>query len=223
MMAELMDNVVMQLITIVLAVSTLLGILDYVGFLPAKLKNWLKMNRSQDSLDILNRLGVDVDRLRRANQSVSFPKTLSETDIKQTVQQALDTTCRINHEVTVGHMRKTALTHYYDLIGKVCNPECASDFAGVLSTFWATQCQNPDVIRNVDFDFVVTPKSGCPLLGYEFASWLKSRSCSASRKRGLKDTAILEVFSIVPKFLRKEVWRLLWMTARLAETCCVIP
>ena len=173
MMAELMDNVVMQLITIVLAVSTLLGILDYVGFLPAKLKNWLKMNRSQDSLDILNRLGVDVDRLRRANQSVSFPKTLSETDIKQTVQQALDTTCRINHEVTVGHMRKTALTHYYDLIGKVCNPECASDFAGVLSTFWATQCQNPDVIRNVDFDFVVTPKSGCPLLGYEFAKLVK--------------------------------------------------
>ena len=42
-MAELMDNVVMQLIAIALAISTLLGVLDYVGFLPARLKNWLKM------------------------------------------------------------------------------------------------------------------------------------------------------------------------------------
>ena len=169
MMAELMDNVVMQLIAVALAISTLLGVLDYVGFLPARLKNWLKMNRSQDSLELLKRLGVDVDRLHRVNQSVNFPRTLNETSLKQAVRQALDDICRIEHQVTVGHMRRTTLTHYYDLIGKTCNPERAKDFAGALSTFWATQCQNPDVIRSVDFDFVVTPKSGSPLLGYEFA------------------------------------------------------
>lgn len=173
MLAELMDNVVMQLVTIALAISTLLGILDYVGFLPAGLKNWLKMNRSQDSLELLNRLGVDVDRLHRANQAVSFPKTLNEAELKQTVQQELENRCRIEHPVTVGHMRKTTLNYYYDLIGKTCDPDCARDFAGALSTFWATHCQNPEVIRHVDFDFVVTPKGGSPLLGYEFAKLLK--------------------------------------------------
>ncbi len=169
MLADFFNNTITQIILVLLSLSSLIGILDYFGFLPRSIKTWLRLNRTEDTMELLSRFGVDIDRYRRTNQSVSFPKFLTESEIEKNVIEELDKQCKIQQQLVVGHLQRTKLAYYYDVIGKTCDPKFAKYFAEILSTFWAFNCQKPDVIRNPDFDFVVTPKAGSPILGYEFA------------------------------------------------------
>jgi len=80
---------------------------------------------------------------------------------------------KINGKVSVGRNRKTKLDYYIDLMGHTCSEEYAVAYAKILSTYWANCIKNTQLINNPIIDFIVTPKSGSPILGYEFSKLLK--------------------------------------------------
>ncbi len=173
MFAEFFNNTISQIILILLSLSSLIGILDHFGLLPRRIKSWIRMNRTTEIMEVLSQLGIDVDYYRRVNQSVSFPSTLDKQEIEKTVMSELENKCRIQQKVAIGHLRRTTLEYYYDIIGKTCDPKLSRYYAEIMSTYWSANCSKPDVIRNAAFDFVATPKTGCPILGYEFAKLIK--------------------------------------------------
>lgn len=87
---------------------------------------------------------------------------------ERTTTKELSKRC-IPKPISVGHQRVTKLTYYYDLIGGTCNWVTAEYFAKILSTYWADISSDKEVVSMPYFDFIVTPKEGSPLLGYEFA------------------------------------------------------
>lgn len=161
-----------DIVIFILGLSTLVGILDFVGFLPPQIRKVLRINRADDSLELLRELGVDIDRYKRNNVKFNYPQNLSEESIKDTTDEALKK-YTIQRKVNVGRKRKTELPYYIDLIGATCDSENALYFANLLSSFWHTELTNGRSIPQFEFDFVVTPKDGSPILGYEFSKLIE--------------------------------------------------
>lgn len=157
-----------QIILFILAISTLIGILDFVGFLPGNLRNLLHVNRSNDIIETLKKLGVDVEKLNRLNEYVKYPKESTNESIEKVTNDMINK-FKIDENIAIGHYRTKELNYYIDLIGATCDHQYAVYFARLLSTYWADAIINTNNIKNCKFDFVVTPKGGSPILGYEFA------------------------------------------------------
>lgn len=153
-------------ILIVLAISTLFQVLNWLGFLPIKLRNKLKLNQAEDTLEVLKHLGVDIDKYRRANSIVGLPVDYPK-DLKKEVERKLKE-IRLEMKVSVGKRRGTEADYYIDLIGHSCEPKCAEAYARLLCTYWANAVKE-GIVKNSSVDFIVTPKGGSPILGYEFA------------------------------------------------------
>lgn len=166
-MNEIMDWL-NQVILLILGFSTLIGILDFVGILPEKVKKRFKLNRASDTIDVLKEMGVDIDRYKINNESLDFPRALGNENLQEIAIKSLDN-LKIDKKISVGHLRPTKLQHYYDLIGGSTDNKTAEYFANILSSYWAENCTNQSIISAPEFDFIVTPKSGSPILGYEFA------------------------------------------------------
>lgn len=162
-------DLINDIILLLLGLSTLIGILDFIGFLPRKVRNLFRVNRSEDTIDVLNGMGFDLEQYRRIIQAHQYPRMLLPSEVENVVFNELKQ-YKINKEISVGRHRRTALPYYYDLIGASCDPDVAKYFAKILSTYWSIVIEQPGEITNADVDFVVTPKGGSPILGYEFAA-----------------------------------------------------
>lgn len=162
----MIEDWINRAILIVLAISTLVQVLNWLGFLPSKLRNKMKLNQAEDALEVLKFLGVDIDKYRRANSIVGLPVDYPE-DLKKEVEKKLKE-IRLEMKVSVGKRRGTKADYYIDLIGHSCEPKCAEAYARLLCTYWANAVRE-GVVKNPSVDFIVTPKGGSPILGYEFA------------------------------------------------------
>jgi orotate phosphoribosyltransferase len=69
--------------------------------------------------------------------------------------------------VGVGGTEVVQARQYIDLMGGTTNPAVAMMFARYLETFWRDRILASAADPTIDF--VVTPKTGSPILGYEFA------------------------------------------------------
>ena len=126
----------------------------------------------EHTLAILQELGIDVPQVKRENHARSFKASVTANHFDDTVNSELDKiTIHSRHEV--GQYGIQELDYYIDLIGASCDPDTAVRFARLMSTFLRYNSANPSVISNPEFDFVVTPKGGSPILGYEFAKLCK--------------------------------------------------
>lgn len=164
-----MEKLINNLILFVLAVSTLIQVLNWLGFLPQKIRKFLKLNQSQDTLEVLEEMGVDIKRYQRQNAVIGIPIDFPEDIEKDTEEKLKELMLNIN--VSVGRNRGTALNYYIDLIGYTCDSKYAKSYAKLLSTYWAKAVAE-GTVNNPCFDFIVTPKNGSPILGYEFAQLL---------------------------------------------------
>lgn len=162
------NSLILNIIILVLGVSSLISILDSIGMLPGKVRDWFKLNRAEDTLKVMEELGVDLKRLKKQNSALLFPKGFEYKTIERTTLSALNE-YKIDKHVSVGNSRPTRLTYYYDLIGGTCNPKTAEYYAKILSTFWSEASLDSSIVRDPVFDFIVTPKGGSPILGYEFS------------------------------------------------------
>jgi adenine/guanine phosphoribosyltransferase-like PRPP-binding protein len=70
----------------------------------------------------------------------------------------------------VGGTERVRAEQYIDLMGGTTNPATAEVFARHLESFLRRCILDQEVYPQ--FDFVVTPKAGSPILGYEFARHL---------------------------------------------------
>lgn len=165
-MYEFFSNPINDIILVLLAISTCVQVCDWLGFIPRKLRDVLKLNRSQDTLDVLKELGIDIDRYKNCNSMVGIPIDYSG-DIEKDTEKNLKE-LKMDMKVSVGKRRGTELDYYIDLIGHSCDQKYAESYARILSTYWAKSVESGKV-KNSIVDFVVTPKGGSPILGYELS------------------------------------------------------
>lgn len=164
----MINNIVLA----ILGISTIIQVLEMCGFLPKKVLRWFTKNRCYETLEVLKEFGINTDIYRSKNATVGIPKEYYKEGIEKYTQEKLNE-LRLEKKVSVGQVRKTELNYYIDLIGHTCNPECSVAYAKLLSSYWADVVEFTQQVNNEVFDFVVTPKGGSPLLGYEFSKLLK--------------------------------------------------
>lgn len=165
------EGMLNSLVLIILGIGTLVQVLDMLGFLPRKVRDYLKLNHARDTLDVLKEYGIDPELYKRHNISVGIPQDYPKDELENVVKKKLEE-MKIGIDVSVGRIRKTELNYYIDLIGHSCDPRCATAYARMLSSFWASKIESSRDIKNPQIDFIVTPKGGSPMLGYEFAKLL---------------------------------------------------
>lgn len=131
-----------------------------------------KLLKPEHTLSALKEVGIDIEYYKRQNRALAFPKSIKSTEIASSTAKGLEK-FKIEKPCAIGHQRPTMVSYYYDLIGGTCDSNTAKYFARLLSSYWATNSTDKNIVADFDFDFVVTPKGGSPILGYEFAKLVK--------------------------------------------------
>lgn len=162
------NDTISMLILFLLAISTLIQVMDMCGLMPERFRKWLKLNRSQDTLDILRELGININQYKKHNAIVDLPRDYASETIEQDTLRNLES-IKIKKMVSVDRTRQTKVDYYIDLIGYSCDSKYAEAYARLLSSHWANVIETTQRVKTPNFDFVVTPKEGSPILGYEFA------------------------------------------------------
>lgn len=165
------NEIIGMIVLIILGIGTLIQILDMVGLLSSKWRNTLKLNRAQDTLEVLGTLGVNINQYKKRNSTIGIPVDYSNETVVENTKKRLEQ-MKIDKMVSVGKVRQTELNYYIDLIGHTCDSNTAEAYARLLSSYWVNTIENTELIRTPDIDFVVTPKGGSPILGYEFSKVL---------------------------------------------------
>jgi len=154
----------------VLALSSLFIVAEVVGFIPAKLSDRINRNRLHQTMRLLREFGVDTDTPRRAN-SVAHLEQIAGRDLAERVSGRLEA-AKINHPVMIGTQIDVRADSYIDLMGATSDIKLAHAYARDLAGLWRSLADVGGRVANTDIDFIVTPKSGSPLLGSCFAELL---------------------------------------------------
>lgn len=159
----LSDNFFVALVLLVLAISTFLSVLEWTGLMPRRLSSRLFKNRMRETLEILGEMGVDFKKQRQANFYFNLKSYFSNQDENTKRTKEIINTFLKKGQFIVGKTHQLNVKEYADLMSGSCDPNHAISIARCLSTHLK--------IKNeiTDFDFVVTPKSGSPIIGYEFS------------------------------------------------------
>jgi len=150
-----------DIVIFILGISTIVLVLEAVGFLPLFLSRIINKNRLGTTIDVLNELGFDVKEKRKI---INKCQTQDSSDrIKDKLKNIT-----INKEVEIGKSQNGYnFSEYIDLMGATTFKRNATDFARELNTYKET------LANKLEFDFIVTSKLGSPILGYEFANLLE--------------------------------------------------
>lgn len=160
----MMDAIILGLLTI----STIIQVCDMCGFLPDWIRRKFRINKSLDTIEVLKELGVNINMHRRRNSIVGIPVDYNKDTIEKDIGHKLEE-IKLDKNVSVGTVRKTELNYYIDLIGHSCDEKCAQAYARTLTSYWVGIVEGTQIVKDPVIDFVVTPKGGSPILGYEFA------------------------------------------------------
>jgi len=150
-----------------LAAATVFQIAELVGVLPPRMSNWINRNRLRETMRLLKEFGVDIDTTKRANR-VARLENIASDSLAARVTARLDGT-KIGHPVEVGSRLSVPGNHYFDLMGETSDLHRAAVYARDLSALWRSIAGVGGPVANGDIDFIVTPKTGSPLLGACFA------------------------------------------------------
>ena len=152
----------------VLALSGFLLVLEAVGMLPLWLSRFINRNRLRETMRLLKEFGVDVEPWKRANSVARLDRT-SRVDLKKQVTERLNG-LRISNPVTIGTQVPVESDRFFDLMGATADINVAKRYARDLSALWREIAGVGGPVRNIDIDFIVTPKTGSPLLEYDSES-----------------------------------------------------
>lgn len=150
-----------------LALSSLFMVAEMVGVLPPRLSRWINRNRLQETMRLLREFGVDVETPRRAN-SVARLENVPGTTLAERVRVRLRS-ATIEQPVTVGSRVSARSEGYIDLMGATSDFRAAEMYARDLSALWRMLAGVGGTLGKTEIDFVVTPKTGSPLLGAAYA------------------------------------------------------
>lgn len=163
-----------KVIIFLLAISTVISVLDWIGLLPEVVSNWLNRNRLSSFIKILKELGIDVEKQKRINISHKYTDYFNQNsqkkdNISQSLEKTLqEITLSLNVEVDIGSSSIVSTNKYINVMGASTSPQKAVELSKYLTSYMK-QITELDELSTVDYDFVVTPKEGSPILGYEFS------------------------------------------------------
>ena len=166
-----LDGFFGSIVLALLGLSGLLFVAEALGFLPEPVTRWMNRNRLAQTIAILRAFGVDVDGTRRRNRAAKLDQTPSAT-LKARVTAKLERH-RVEGPVEVGKTVRLQGANFVDLMGATCNPAIAEAMARDLTAHWRAVITDPAESAVDEFDFVVTPKNGSPLLGAAFAQLME--------------------------------------------------
>jgi adenine/guanine phosphoribosyltransferase-like PRPP-binding protein len=164
---KLFQGGINTLILWALAFATLFQILDMVGVLPGRFSRPIHRNRLRETMRLLREFGIDVETAKRANL-VARLEQIKGRDLADRVKKRLKY-AKIGHPVTVGTQIVVPGDHYYDLMGATADLDVAASYARDLAALWRSLAGVGGPVANGDIDFVVSPKTGSPLLAARFA------------------------------------------------------
>ncbi len=154
----------------ILGLATVVAVLDYVGFLPSRWAKLLARNRLELILISLKRLGVqvcwneEVITLSVLDQVLNAAH-ITEPAYKVRLRQLLAEDTLVG-KVNIGETRTFSSDEFIDVMGGSTSMVRSLEYAKILNT-------HVD-IESIDmFDIVATPKTGSPILGYEFSRLVK--------------------------------------------------
>jgi len=152
----------------IIGISSVLGALDATGlinYIP-KLNRLSMEAKVRKTMILLKEFGIDPDENRRlVNSSKILSHDTNSVD-------GLISGCVISKKVSVGKTEAVDVDEYWDVMGDSTNDRKAVLYARMLSSKYKELLREGLIS---DFDFVVTPVNGSPILGYEFAKILKKK------------------------------------------------
>lgn len=165
------DDPFILIVTIILSISTVVTVLDYVGFLPTFISRWLNRNKLSSTLDVLREMGIEGRKVRRRTISSLFQSFFNQDGLYSGTIKDLNA-AKLSKKVLVGSVNSAQSNGFIDLMGASTNPEMAERYAKRLITFWREKMNGDAELKNFEFSFIVTPKSGSPFIAYEMSKIL---------------------------------------------------
>ena len=153
-------------ILMIIGISSVLGALDATGlinYIP-KLNRLSMEAKVKKTMTLLKEFGIDPDENKRLVQSSKIPLQ-STCGVDKLIPA-----CTISKPVSVGRTESVNVDCFWDVIGDSTNEKRAILYARALSSEYKKLLRTGSIS---EFDFVVTPKNGSPILGYEFAKILQ--------------------------------------------------
>jgi len=150
----------------ILGLAGVVAVLDFAGFLPIWLAKWIARNRLEAALKSLKQLGVRVcwdeeiitlNALERALSAANMKEPAYKIHLQQLLAE--DT---FGGEFKIGETRSFSSDGFIDVMGSSTSVGRSLEYAKILKTHAAIESIN-------SFDIVATPKTGSPILGYEFS------------------------------------------------------
>lgn len=164
------SDIISQIVIVILGLSTIVGVIESVGAMPSYFSKKLAKNRLTITIEVLKEMGINFNEERRFRLLRKIPTFFyKKPDLNTTIENLIKKHIK-KGVFSVGKTRQLPLEGFVDLMSGSCNPEDANLIARCLSTHWANSSQG-----NYKFDFVATPKSGSPFIGYEFAKILDKK------------------------------------------------
>lgn len=165
---DMFNQGVIDTIIILIGVSTLITLAEYLGILPRPLQRFFRQNQLGSTLDVLRQLGLDVEKVRKRNIAGQINAGSMGEDPKSDTRSLLSQ-AGIKKRVQVGSVNPKSVDRFYDVMGLTTCPPNAKRAAQILSAYWRDRISNTSLVTSIDPDIIITPKTGSPLLGYEFA------------------------------------------------------
>lgn len=163
-----LDGVFGWIVLTILGLSTIIFVLDSVGFLPRWLRRIVYRNRSSQTIQVLKDLGFEVEKVKRENRASRISERRSADQLEKAATR-LTEQVTIRKPLTVGRVDAVETSSFIDLMGASCSPENSISAAQLLSSLWRNLIGSAGTQDLPDFDFVVAPKAGSPFIAYEFA------------------------------------------------------
>lgn len=154
------NQFILNTIIILSAISTIILVLEALGFLPHSISKYLIKNKLGLTREVLKEIGVPVKEMKEKIASCLSIETKKHLNEKLKL-------ITYDIEIEIGETsRGYYFKNYIDLMGVTTNPSYAKDFAGILKSYiYESSCIDLSKI-----DLIVTSKLGSPILGYEFSA-----------------------------------------------------
>lgn len=163
-----LDGIFGWIVLTALGFATVLFVFDSVGFLPRWLQRYIYRNRSAQTINVLEDLGFEVEKVKRENRAAKITERRS-ADQLEVAAKSLTEPITIRKKLFVGRVDAVETNSFIDLMGATCEPTKAIHAAQLLSSHWRNLIGSSGTKDIPDFDFVVAPKAGSPFIAYEFA------------------------------------------------------
>lgn len=156
----------------ILGISGVVAVAEAVGFVPKFVSRWINRNRMAQILETMNSLGIDVDQIRRDNTARQITDYHPSGNTEEKLKEYLGK-FTMNAPIGIGETYHVSARSFIDAMGFSTSPNTAISLARYLASHWRDIITKKNVVTNDKIDFVITPKEGSPLLGYEVSKLLR--------------------------------------------------